>query len=250
MKPRKKNVDISEVFNDSGNIVFKISLSFLCEEINTYATVSETQIRISIGENKNKDSDSLPLLIINLTEKQKTDFDIIHFSKVKENEDDILLSLILGRDTQSLEYLKEIFSGYKTGNRIKQLQNINPLENYLSSHRISFIILLDQLISRSFDKSHLSQSSRLIVQKLKESYLGNFLIKRLMYFKYRESGSSVLRRKVIEEYYSLLTENKLEEYYPPYLIAQNLTYWFPHPETEIMKVVKHLEQTSHEHYRT
>ncbi|HLN36074.1 MAG TPA: hypothetical protein VK250_12445 [Nitrososphaeraceae archaeon] len=242
-----KHLEVSENLNDGRNLLyiiefnkFEINNSEL-EKLKLFASLSPDMISISVEDSNYFNNESTLPLRINLKNCNQTNQDIKNASRIRyvsvgNNLFEINLHTLIEKDYR-LKYLKKILP---LTLKVHKLNTQNTEQYRLEDVQgFALIILLDELISQSWDKDNLSIARKRILTKLSNAFLGDFLLKRIMFYKYREEGCSKIKEKAIEEYYELLLSNKLEEKYPSQWVSKELTYWFPHPETELLQIVNY-----------
>ena len=282
--------DVSELHNEKNNLLFRCNLNFNKNSIYViYFMLSKDEISIREEISSNQNNPSLYLNIpvvswptpfktikfkntgyshlktyhyfsIDLTTSESIDFSL---QKLSINESHGIfcedINEVLGSQDFKLydyyyRYIFEFF--YKAKPEAYSGKSIPFYKNSL------FLLLLDNLIDHSFDDTALSVSCQKIINSLCKAPLGNFLVKRLIFHKYkhlyenqppedevnniriRAWENSIKVKVAFIEYFDLLTKDNLEQFYPADYIAFGLSNWFPPPEKEIDLFLQFVDKAS------
>jgi hypothetical protein len=126
-------------------------------------------------------------------------------------------------------------------------ENKHNIESRVFSIDMLFLIFINKLIEHSMDDSIQSNNCHHYLQKITKSPLGNFLVRRMMFYKYaylfyndmiKVWEHSVKVNMAFHEFYDLLLENYPENHYEPNHIANRNTFWFCQPDDDLNYFLK------------
>lgn len=247
-------IDIIEIVNDQNALLFKISITVSItadkESIfEYYAAMSEDRFWIRRNDLGDRDdggrirnitgieepplSNNYFIFRIDTTNTKNIDTEIKRLSLNRNILEKSKGFLIVDNDIIDLHYgyILDFFTGSKYQHKQRSF-NINLL----------FLIFLDKLIELSVDDTMQSKNCLKKLQVITASPLGNFLIHRMLFYKYsrmfytdliRVWEQSVMVNMAFHKFYYLLIENSLEKNYEPNYIAYHYTFWFDQPENDL-----------------
>lgn len=198
-----------------------------------FIRLDEQSLNIEPGETRPVKIPYQDHLNINLQNEADAQIDILRNSSSINHLSAVFLNGLSLQLSIEKKYLYHFWEQPKMKNHDGCLQ--------FSSHRelLSFLLLfyIDEVLSLMSPYENNQGILKNFMDRFTSSFVGNFLIKRMLYYKYRDFKDSDISRKSAEDYYSLLLTNKLETYYSPDIISEGKSFWFPHPETEIIKLL-------------
>jgi len=246
-------IDIIEIKNDQKALLFKISIvkaGQICFDY--YASMSEDRFSIRRNymfklEEGNTSAKSISdyqsikndfVFRIDMTNEKNIETEIRRLSLIKHSSDKQEYFQIMDDDIidKHFVYLLYHFTEAKYNHKQRGF-NIDLL----------FLIFLNKLIELSVDDSIQSNNCQHKLQMIAKPPLGNFLVKRMMFYKYaylfysdiiKAWEQSVKVNMALHEFYYLLLENSLENHFEPNHIANRNTFWFSQPEDDLNYFLK------------